>query len=257
LTASEDETYRIVSDLARKDPRVKVSVIIPAYNEAYHFKQNVTLIEEAVKQTMGSYEIIIAENGSTDGTNIIAEELAEEDPHILHLHSDKRLGKGCALKRALKASRGEVIVFIDADLAACLDHLPVIMEPIKEGYDGAIGSRNVKGARVKRPLSRAIASIAYNTLVRLLFRGGIRDHQCGFKAFRRQALESLIEDVESDGFFFDTELIVKAKRKGLLIAEVPITWREPGNRRSKVRLFRDGVKMGLELLKLRMKLWKR
>ncbi|TRZ49435.1 MAG: glycosyltransferase [Dehalococcoidia bacterium] len=232
-----------------------VSIIIPAYNEASMLRQNIKSIRETIEPIMESYQIIIMEDGNTDGTNIIAEELAEENPWILHLHSDKRLGKGGALKRAIKTSQGEIIVFMDADLATSLDYLSRIMEPIKNGHDIAIGSRNIKGACVKRSFSRSVASMAYNLFVRLLFRDGICDHQCGFKAFR-QALVSLVEDVESDGFLFDTELIIKAKQKGFLMAEVPVTWREPEGRNSRVRLFRDGMRMGLELLTMRVKLWR-
>lgn len=235
----------------------KVSIVVPAYNEVSRLRQNIRSIGEAVKRITESYDIIIAEDGSTDGTNVIAEELAKEDPRILHLHSDKRLGKGGALKRAIKASQGEVIVFIDADLATSLDSISRIMVPIQKGYDGAIGSRNIKGANVKRPLLRAVASMVYNLFVRLLFRDGICDHQCGFKAFRRQALESLNDDVKSDGFLFDTELIVKAKRNDFLLAEVPVTWREQKGRNSTFLLFKDGLKMGLTFLRLRVRLWKR
>lgn len=206
---------------------------------------------------MGSYEIIIAEDGSMDGTDKIAREITHGAQRILHLHSDWRLGKGAALKRALKASRCGVVVFTDADLAASLDHLPELLELIKKGYDGAIGSRYIERSCVKRPLLKVIASRAYNLLVRVLFRDGIQDHQCGFKVFSRQALESLVDDVKSNSFFFDTELILKAKRKGFSIVEVPVTWREPEGRDPKFRLLRDGVRMGLELLRMRMELWRR
>jgi len=248
-----ENMYQNKFNIARK----KVSVVVPAYNEAPHLKQNTMFIEEAVKRITESYEIIIVEDGSTDGTDVIAKRLAEENPRILHLHSDKRLGKGRALKRALRHSRGEVIIFMDADLATSLDCLPRVMELIKNGYSVVIASRHIKGACVKRSPLRAVASMAYNFFVRLLFKDGIHDHQCGFKAFNRQVLESVIEDIESDGFFFDTEFIIKAKQKGFRIVEVPVMWREQEGRSSKFRLLRDGVMMVLELLKLRLKLWRR
>jgi len=234
----------------------KISIIIPAHNEASCLRESIRAIEEAVSRLEASYEIIIAEDGGSDGTDVIAEELAVENPYISHLHSDERLGKGGSLKRAIGVAQGELIIYMDADLATSLDHLPEIFELIECGYDIAIGSRNIKGSKVKRPLSRTIASIAYNFLVRVLFKDGIHDHQCGFKGFRRKVLESIVEDIESNDFLFDTELIVRAKRGGFSIFEFPVVWAEPKGRNSKVQLLRDGVLMGIKLLKLRVKLWR-
>lgn len=245
IMASEQKVFDLVDS---------VSVIVPAFNEAVTLKRNIKSIKRVLEPIAESYEIIIAEDGSTDGTSMIAERLTEECPEVLHLHADERLGKGGAQKRALKISRGEIVVFMDADLATSLASLSSVILAIKNGYDGAVASRRVKGAKVKRSFSRALASKAYSLLVRLLFRDGIRDHQCGFKAFSRQLLESVIDDVESEGFLFDTELIVKAKRRGFVVVEVPVAWKEPKGRTSKVMLFKDGAKMGFELLKLRGKL---
>lgn len=232
----------------------KISIIIPAYNEAYCLKDNIRSVERAIKRITGSYEIIIAEDGNSDGTDVIAEELAVENHSILHLHSDKRLGKGGSLRGALGTTKGEVVIYMDADLATDLNHLSEVIELIEEGYDLVIGSRNIKGSKVKRPLSRTMASFAYNFLVRLLFRDGIYDHQCGFKGFRRNVFESIAEDIESNGFLFDTELILRAKLRGFSIAEFPMAWAEPEERNSKVQILKDGFRMGLQLLKLRVKL---
>lgn len=234
----------------------KVSIVIPAYNEAFCIKETIRAIEEAINRLGVPYEIIIAEDGARDRTDIIVEELAVENSSILHLHSDERLGKGGSLKRALGVAQGELVIYMDVDLATSLNNLSDIFELIGCGYDMAIGSRNIKGSKVKRPLSRAIASIAYNFLIRLLFKDGIYDHQCGFKGFRRKVYESIAEDIESNDFLFDTELLVRTKRGGFSIAEFPVVWAEPEGRLSKVQLLRDGVRMGLQLLKLRVNLWR-
>lgn len=239
----------------RNKPRL--SLIIPAYNEAPCLRRNLDFIEEAVKPITSSYEIIIAEDGSMDGTDKIAAEMAFENPRIIHSHADERLGKGRALKRALKASSGETIVLMDADLATSLGYLSKLVLLTEQKYDGAIGSRHTNESSTHRALLRTLTSKTYNLLVRLLFRDGIHDHQCGFKVFRRKPLEYLLNDVESDGFIFDTELIIKAKKKGFSIAEFPVTWMEPAGRRSKFKLLRDGPNMWFKLLRLRAKLWKR
>ena len=237
--------------------KLRLSLIIPAYNEAPCLRRSIGFIEEAVKSITRSYEIVIAEDGSVDGTDRIAADMARENSRIIHSHADGRLGKGQALKRALKTSVGEIVVLMDADLATSLGHLSKLVLLIEREYDGAIGSRYTKGSITYRTLLRTLTSKTYNILIGLLFRSEIRDHQCGFKAFRRKAFERLLKDVESDGFIFDTELIIKAKRKGFSIAELPVTWKEPYGRRSKFNLLRDGPAMGLGLLRLRAKLWKR
>lgn len=234
----------------------KLSLVIPAYNEAPFLRESIHFIEEAVELMTKSYEIVIAEDGSLDGTDRIAADLVRENSRIIHSHADGRLGKGQALRRALKAAGGEIVILMDADLATSLSHLSKLVSLIEGEYDGAIGSRYSKGSSLSRTFLRTVTSKTYNLLVRLLFRSGIRDHQCGFKAFRRKVFEYLLKDMESDGFIFDTELIVKAKKKGFSITELPVTWKEPYGRRSKFNLLRDGPSMLLELLRLRAKIWK-
>lgn len=234
----------------------RISVIIPVYNEASILEQNIRAVDDILRRVGFSYEIVIAEDGSSDGSYGVARKLAGENKHIVVLHSDIRLGKGESFRRGFKASRGDVIVFLDADLPVKLDHIPRLLSLLDEGYDIVIGSRNIRGADVERTLLREVASRAYNLFVRLLFRDGIHDHQCGFKVFRREAIESVIYEVESKGFIFDTELLIRAKRKGLRVIEVPIVWREPEGRSSKVRIIRDGIRMGIELLRLRFRLWR-
>lgn len=234
----------------------KLSLIIPAYNEAPFLRRSINFIEEAVESIKASYEIVIAEDGSLDGTDKIAANLVRENSRIIHSHADGRLGKGQALKKAMKVSTGEIVVLMDADLATSLSHLSKLVSLIEGEYDGAIGSRYSKGSSISRTLLRTFTSKTYNLLIRILFGSEIRDHQCGFKAFRRKVLEYLLKDVESDGFLFDTELIVKARKKGFSITELPVTWTEPYGRISKFNLLRDCPRMGLSLLMLRAKLWK-
>lgn len=232
-----------------------VSIIVPAFNEATCIEENLSVIEQEIDKITRSYEIIIAEDGSLDGTDIIAESLSREKSQIKHLHSDERSGKGAALNRAFQSSAGKIVVFMDADLATNLQCLSGMLEQIERGYDIVIGSRHINGSKVERPFSRTITSLVYNYFVRLVFRDKIHDHQCGFKVFHSDVLDS-IGAIKSNGFFFDTELLVTAKKLGYSIVEYPVTWKEPLNRKSKINILRNGIKMGMELLKLRIKLWK-
>lgn len=218
-------------------------------------RQNVGLIEKVVSQIADSYEIIIAEDGCSDETAKIAADISNNCSKVVHLHSDHRLGKGLALKRALKTSKGQTLAFMDVDLATSLDHLHDVVKLVENGYDIVIGSRHLKGSYVRRPLSRGIASRAYNLLAKLLFWDNVSDHQCGFKGFNRQALRGIIDEVMENDFLFDTELIVRMKQKGLRIIEIPVKWTEPEDRIPKFNLLADGIKMGLKLVELRFKLW--
>ena len=230
----------------------EVSLVLPAYNEAER-------LEEAVRQTAGtleritqSFEIIVAEDGSTDGTDRIAEQLEARYPYVRHLHSDERQGRGKALNRAFGAAHGTILVYIDVDLATDMRHLAGLIGRIRDGYDLATGSRMLPASDAVRSAKRGFASRGFNFLVRVLLKSKLYDHQCGFKAFRRDALFDLLDIVEDEHWFWDTEILVRAQRLGYSVAEFPVRWR-PGSA-TKVDLKRDVVGMGLAILRLRREL---
>jgi glycosyltransferase involved in cell wall biosynthesis len=159
------------------------------------------------------------------------------------------LGKGRAIKNAVRSSEGEIIVFMDVDLATNLVHLPTVLKLVKENGGMVIGSRHVDGSRVQRRVSRTLFSLVYNLLVRVLFLDSVHDHQCGFKAMHYEVAEAL-DDIESNGFFFDTEMILRCKKSGFPVREVAVEWSENRMRNtSKVRLFRDAKQIGLDLFR--------
>jgi hypothetical protein len=235
-------------------PEKEISILLPAYNEALRIEQCVKKVERAVSSFSSSYEIIVAEDGSTDGTDRIVATLAETNPNLSFLHSPIRLGKGKAIKKALRQAKGDVIVFMDVDLAANLKHLPQIVQLAKEQRGMAIGSRHVKGARVQRPFSRTLFSLTYNLLARVLFRDGVHDHQCGFKAMSHEVAEVLRDSCKSGGFFFDTEMILRCKKLGFPLTEVGVEWVETRKKSepSGISLFRDATKVGIDLLRFRL-----
>ena len=196
-----------------------------------------------------SFEIIIAEDGATDGTEKIAESLASEYPYVVHLHSDERLGRGTALNRAFKSAHGDILVYIDVDLATDMSHLSELINQIRSGYDLATGSRMMPESDAVRSAKRGIASKGFNFLVRTMLGSKLYDHQCGFKAFKRSVLLDLLDQVRDEHWFWDTEILVRAERAGYRVAEFPIRWR-PGSS-TKVDMKRDVVGMGLAILRLR------
>ena len=234
------------------EPKKDISIVLPAHNEALQIEKCVREVDRAVSSLSNSYEIIISEDGSTDGTDAIVTGLVGTVPNLTLQHSPVRLGKGKAIKNALTTAKGEVIIFMDVDLATSLTCLPQIIKAVWEHGGLVIGSRHVEGARVQRRASRTMSSLAYNLLVRVLFLDRVRDHQCGFKAMRHDVAEAM-GAIRSNGFFFDTEMILRCKKARFPVNEVGVEWSEKrAQSASKVKLFRDGARMGLDLLKYKL-----
>jgi len=228
---------------------VEVSVVFPAYNEAASLESAVGKVTQALNDFSSSYELIIAEDGSKDGTDKIAAALAEKYPFVKHIHREKRLGRGAALKNAFKQSSGEVLVYMDLDLATDLEHLKTLVKAVESGdYEFATGSRMLPESNVKRSGTRNIASKTYNFMVRAVLGSKVKDHQCGFKAFRREPLMQLLDEVGASHWFWDTEILVRAHRRGYRIKEIPVLWNS--GRETKVRLFHDSLYMGWQILSL-------
>ncbi len=231
---------------------VEVSLVLPAYNEAKRLRDSVDKVAARLRTISHSFEIIIAEDGSTDGTGRIAKELAVKYPYVRHMHSDTRLGRGKALNRAFKVARGAIIVYMDVDLATDLIHLEDLIGFIRAGYDIATGSRLLKGSDVKRSITRSVFSKCYNSMARLILKSELRDHQCGFKAFRRDSLFAILNEVKDEHWFWDTEILIRAQRAGYRIKEFPVRWRCSTD--TKVDMKRDILGMGYQILRLRREL---
>ncbi|MXR21252.1 flippase-like domain-containing protein, partial [Halobacterium bonnevillei] len=232
------------------DSGVEVSVVLPAYNEADTIETTVqtTLDTLAAFLPDESYEVVVAEDGCEDETPEIASRLAAEDDRVRHFHSDQRLGRGGALNAAFRDARGDTLVYFDTDLATDMRHLEELVESVRsEGYDVATGSRWIPGQQAERPAKRGIPSRGFNVAVRVLLGSELRDHQCGFKAFSREAFESLADDVADEHWFWDTEMLVRAQRRGFDVAEFPVEWTPKGD--SKVDLVRDVFGMGSQILR--------
>lgn len=224
-----------------------VSIILPAYNEADIIGETVTKLREKLQEFDRDFEIIIAENGSTDGTDEISKKLSEEYKEVRYLHTEK--GRGNALRTAFTSSNGDILVYMDADLATNLDHLKEIIQSIEEGNDFATGSRLLPQSNViGRSITREICSRGYNFLVRIILKSQIHDHQCGFKAFNRTAILELIDDVKNNNWFLDTEILVKAQKKGYKVKEIPIFWND--SKESKVDVAQDIFGMGSNILRV-------
>jgi uncharacterized membrane protein YbhN (UPF0104 family) len=229
---------------------VEVSVVLPAYNEEATIEGTVevTLSTLASFLPAGTFEVIVAEDGCDDRTPEIATRLAGEDERVRHIHADERLGRGGALEYAFHRAEGETLAYFDTDLATDMSHLEELIESIRSGeYDVATGSRWMPEKTADRPAKRGVPSLGFNTLVRFFLRSDLRDHQCGFKAFSREAFEALDDDVQDEHWFWDTEMLVRAQRAGFRVNEFPVDWEPKGD--TKVDLVRDVFGMGSQIVR--------
>lgn len=226
---------------------IEVSAIIPVYNDRAALERALTVSLEVLSRISDRFEVIVAEDGSRDGTAEYAREMAERDSRIRHLHSDARLGRGKALNRAIAEARGSIVCYYDVDLATDMRHLGELIGHIRNGADIATGSRLMQPEFARRSGTREISSRVYNLLVRMVLGSRLQDHQCGFKAFRRERVLALLPQVEATHWFWDTELLVRAQRSGYRIAEFPVRWQE--SRRTTVRL-KDVWEMGSAVFRL-------
>lgn len=197
-----------------------VSVIMPAYNEG-------ATLEKAVKETMKElkgldYEIIIVNDGSKDNTLQVAKEVCESFRNVKLVSYPRNRGKGYALKRGFEESRGDVIVFFDADLDIPPFQIKRFLKVLQEGYDVVMGSKYLPGARVRYSERRRILSIGYRMLVKMLVGLNVSDSQVGLKVFRRKVLEKVFPKILVKKHAFDVELLTVINMYGYKIHEVPI-----------------------------------
>ena len=178
---------------------------------------------------------MIADNGSTDGTWAVASRYAAESPaEVGVVHLEQR-GRGRALKRAWSESGADVVSYMDVDLSTGLEAFPPLVSAIvDEGCHIAWGSRLSPQSRTERSLRREVLSRGYNRIIRMSMGTHFRDAQCGFKALSRAAALVLVPHVVDDGWFFDTELLVIAQKRGFRWREIPVEWREDQDSRVRV-----------------------
>ena len=217
-----------------------VDVVVPTHNEAAALEASIRRLHAyLVDHFPFDWRITIADNGSSDVTPAIAAALAEELDGVRAMVL-REPGRGGALRAAWTASDADVVAYMDVDLSTDLHGLLPLVAPIVSGHsDVAIGSRLATGARIRRGAKREVISRGYNALLHVVLRTSFRDAQCGFKALRADTARRLVPDVVDDGWFFDTELLVLAQRRGLRIVELPVDWVDDPD--SRVRLLSTAV----------------
>jgi dolichyl-phosphate beta-glucosyltransferase len=233
----------------------KLLLAIPAYNEADILERTLAAVRAALERIPGiSWRIAVIDNGSTDGTADVVNRLSW--PHVSAITIRER-GKGRAVRRGAREAEGaEYFGFIDADLSADPRHIGDLLQPLMSGTaDIAAGSRLMAGETVNRSWLRSFSSLCFNAMRQFLIYAPVRDSQCGLKLMNRQSRDILLMCRET-GWFWDMEFLARAHRKGMRIAEIPVTWNEYffTDRKSKLRLMRDAVGAMAAMIRIRASL---
>lgn len=232
---------------------INFSVVIPAYNEAEAIVETLSAISSYFRDTGLAYEVLVVDDGSTDGTREKVREFAASvDPAVLLIVAQRNQGKGAAVRRGVHEAQGEVIAFIDADLPYRVQNLGDAIALVQSGAtDIAIGARDLRASQTDEsyPLIRRFMGRTFSFVVRALLVSGISDTQCGLKAFSRITAKSLFAESKLNGFGFDFEVLFLARKYGFRIERLPVAMSH--RHASKVRLVRDSLAMFFDVLRVR------
>jgi dolichyl-phosphate beta-glucosyltransferase len=231
----------------------KISVITPCYNEERNIRRNITKINDYLAARFSHYEIIVVNDGSRDNTR---EELAklQQEIKVKIIDNAENQGKGGAVKDGMLGISGEneVVMFLDSDLGIPIEELEKFVAEIKKGHDIVIASRFVPGLKILRPVQihRWVMERAFR-LIRMAITNNwnVKDTQCGFKVFRREAAMKIFPKLTIRRFAFDAEVIFVANKNKYRIKELPIHLQNPPSR--SLRIFRDPANMIWDLMRIR------
>ncbi len=237
-----------------------LSIVIPAYNEAKRLPRTLervhAYLQDAVKRwqvEMDDVEVIVVDDGSTDGTSELARTFSDKFPNFQVLRHSPNRGKGYAVKRGMLTARGRFRLFSDADLSTPIDEIDKMLPLLLSGeVDIVIASRGLPQSQllVRQPWYREMLGRLFNLVVQALATPGIWDTQCGFKLFRGDVAERLFKLQTLDGFAFDVEVLYLARKFRYRIAEVPVRWLNDPN--TKVQTLKHGMQMLRDLLVIRL-----
>jgi len=225
----------------------EVTAIIPVFNDRRSLEIAIPVSIKILAEITPSFEILVAEDGSSDGSAELVTEYSGKDPRIRLLHSDERQGRGRALNRAIREARGSIVCYYDVDLATDMYHLLELVDSVRKGYDISTGSRLMPESDIVRTGGRDFASRTYNFLVRAMLGSRVFDHQCGFKAFNREQILAILPAIKDNHWFWDTEILVRAQKQGCRVREFPVHWR--AGKGTTVRI-KDIFAMGSAIMRL-------
>lgn len=230
-----EEGIAQVNAQPRSGPALTVDVVIPVLNEAHVLAKSVATVREFLQKNLPHrWRLVIVDNGSSDGTDRVAQELTQQHDDVAFVHLDQR-GRGRALRVAWMQSTADIVSYMDVDLSTELAALLRAVRALtEESYDIAIGSRLMRESRTKRSFKRETISRTYNVFVKFMLGTRFSDAQCGFKVLTRQVVEKIVPQIKDQSWFFDTEMLVLAERQGYRIKDLPVKWDEDDDSRVKI-----------------------
>jgi dolichyl-phosphate beta-glucosyltransferase len=228
---------------------VSLSVVIPAFNEEQRLPGTLATILPFLRSRGETFEVVVVDDGSRDRTALVA---GQAGPEVRVLRNPGNRGKGYSVRNGMLNAQGAWRLMSDADLSTPIEELDRLKAALSDGAEIAIASRAVSGANLEKRQSimRETSGRLFNRLVRMLHLPGIKDTQCGFKLFSAAAARAAFTESTLDGFAFDVEALVLARRAGFKITEVPVTWRN--DEQSRVS-FGRGLAAFVDLFRLRFR----
>ena len=231
---------------------LELSIIVPAFNEERRLPKTLDCIHAYLTARSLRGEIIVVDDGSTDGTTKVVESARQKYPEVRLLSNGRNRGKGFSVRHGMLEARGGIALFSDADLSTPMEEADKLVQALHDDrWDGAIGSRAINRGLIDIHQSRfrETAGIIFNRIVRVIAGLQFADTQCGFKAFRRERTRIIFEQQRIEGFGFDPEILFLARRHRLGVAEIPVHWaHDPA---SKVRVLADSMRMFRDLFLIR------
>src|SRR6201996_8413359 len=229
----------------------QLSIVIPAYNESARIENALERVMECIEKRGWDAEVLVVDDGSKDTTAELIQQWMERYPRLHLIQNEGNRGKGYSVRNGLLQARGEVVMFTDADLSAPMEEAELLMAAIADGADVAIGSRWLDKRRqtVHQPLYRRFFGRCFNWVTRRVMGLPFKDTQCGFKAFKRDAAQTIFRLQTIERWGFDPEILFIARKLKYKIVEVPVTWGH--DERSRMCYLKDGMKMLEEMVEIR------
>jgi glycosyltransferase involved in cell wall biosynthesis len=228
-------------------PYPRFSIVIPAYNESARIPATLESVVACIREKQWSAEVVVVNDGSTDSTAKLVRDFAIRAPEVRLIENPGNHGKGYSVRAGVLQAQGDIVMFTDSDLSAPIEEAERLFTAIAKGADIAIGSRWLESGRQihRQPLYRQFFGRCFNFVCRMVMNLPFADTQCGFKAFTRNAAQTVFQLQTIERWGFDPEILFIAIKRGFRIVEVPVSWAH--DERTRMSYLKDGLQMLKEL----------